>query len=776
MSDNSKDGESNTLVFGSHMPAEWIDQLLTALNAGDSDAATKTLAEAGELANTEERTRLAQGLSRRKRWSQAAWVYSQIDPSQRSLAARLDLNLAKNLAELAEHRPEIYRQLSDLTPDGRYRIGEQAGSLPTVLARREADGQFISLSPNNDPQQAVAQCLAQLEPVLNRGESVGLCGVGDGYFLKSLAESSRPLFLTMQQPVTLIEPDLHALRAALALHDYSGATGPIQQARFRWFVGADWAQQFAATLKSDPFIGCPTATVSQALHAKEIQEKLGDFVDRIGQHDEHARREVEAYYANESRESLDELLAPGSPRKPRVLLLTTRFSTVLQYATADAARGFEQAGWEAKIIIEPTDAHRLYQPAIRRELLDFKPDALFQIDHLRHEHGELFPPSLPFICWMQDHLPNLHNHYAATTVGPTDFLLTDAPSTYVTTFGYPARQFIPVAKLTRVVPPVYVGPASPRDEIIFVSNASHTPQKAMDQLSSALHCSESEKEFALECGRRVVARYFKGDSLPTYVDVCDLIRQTAADGGVGLDDASFRTLARLLTHPFNDCLYRQQALRWAASAANELGLSLGLYGKGWEDNQEFARHARGPIENGPALHELTARTPINLQIVPYLCLHQRLLDGVMSGGFFMVRRHPADWAPQHLLDLLESPDLVNDLANVHAGVVRDSKRALCSLGTEDLATMIGDWEAAALIVRGEGVLPDLDQVSFDNACELRVRLARFMNDESARRRIVERQSASISRRFSYAGAMSRIGQTMAARLAPAGASNIREAA
>ena len=41
------------------------------------------------------------------------------------------------------------------------------------------------------------------------------------------------------------------------------------------------------------------------------------------------------------------------------------------------------------------------------QLAEFKPDLVFQIDHLRYEHGDLFPPELPFVCWIQDHLANL---------------------------------------------------------------------------------------------------------------------------------------------------------------------------------------------------------------------------------------------------------------------------------------------------------------------------------------------------------------------------------
>ena len=71
--------------------------------------------------------------------------------------------------------------------------------------------------------------------------------------------------------------------------------------------------------------------------------------------------------------------------------------------------------------------------------------------------------------------------------------------------------------------------------------------------------------------------------------------------------------------------------------AIELGLALQMtniirdVGKDLEDGRIYL-----PLE------DLTRRSRINLQIVPFITLHQRLLDGLVAGGFFLVRDNPAD--------------------------------------------------------------------------------------------------------------------------------------
>ena len=763
--------------------ASCTDELLTALRAGERDRAGRALAAVEPPPGAEQLSAflrpLAEGLMRRRRWADAEWAFSQIpDLGRADPAAAMKRRLARNLAALETHRPAVYRQLVNLPPDDSFVVASAPTGLPTVAARR-ADGSLLSLSPGHDPLAAVARATHELKPVLDAGQALALCGAGDGYLLAALARDRRALFLGMEQPVLLIEPQPRALLACLMIHDYAGAGGPIEQPRFRWFVGPGWAKELEADLAADPFAGFPGATVGQSIDAAAVTAELQTVLAAVAGQDRRAKADVEAYYAATDQREQAALFGPNPPRRPRVLLLTTRFSTVLQYATRDAAAGFERAGWEPRVLIEPSPAHRLYRHGIRRALAEFKPDLVFQLDHLRHEHEDLFPPNLPFACWVQDHLPNLMNGRAGRSVGPTDFVLTDAASTYVGSYGYPKGQCIALSKLTTPPPTeAVIRPLHPpgQDDLIFVSNASRPPQTILDELLAAIP-SPADRDLAAECGRRLIESYAGGGSLATYPEVVALVREAATDLNARPTEDGAHALARRLTHPLNDALYRQQALRWAADAADRLGLTLALYGKGWEQHPDFARYARGPVEYGDALRDLTRRSAINLQVVPYLCLHQRLLDGIAAGGFFLVRRHPADVAPQAMLDLLEEyvgPG-VGSLGQTRAKVpppardrfeslLRECRRCLCSTGTEDPIEMIRAWQEAELLVAGEGVLPHSGDVSFADAESLRRLVGRFARDAAAREAVVRAQWLSVERRLTYAAGMGRVARQIGEKL------------
>jgi hypothetical protein len=405
---------------------------------------------------------------------------------------------------------------------------------------------------------------------------------------------------------------------------------------------------------------------------------------------------------------------------------------------------------------------------------------VFQIDHLRHEHRGLFPRNLPFACWIQDHLPHLASREAGAQIGPLDFVLTDTIDTYAEKFAYPKRQCVPLPKLVVRAEPVALSASDvlPADDLVFVSNASHTPEAMVGEAVRRFARNGETRTLIERCCRRMVEVYAAGGSVPTYQHVCGLLRESLKEADLSLPADGFDVLARWLTHPFNDALYRQQALGWARRVAREQGLALGLYGNGWESHPEFAPHARGPVAYGEALRRLTRRSTINLQIVPYLCLHQRLLDGLLAGGFFLVRTHPADLAPAALLDFVDAHagadarTTAGALAAVPlaqreilAALIGQCRPPMCTTGAEDVIAMARSWQEAGQLVGGVGPLPMLDAVGFENAATLADRVRRFVADAPARAAVSAAQRQSVAGRLSYDAGVRRVVGRIASLLA-----------
>jgi hypothetical protein len=686
---------------------------------------------------------------RRRRWAEAAHVFAQIEP--RDAGTEMKRLLSRNLAEFQVRHPHLYQQLLSLPATDAFGIAASTAGYPTVLAKRD-DGSVISLSGGSNPLASAQATLSQIKQATPNGESVALCGVGDGYLLQLLSQYPPALFMDTQQAVFVLEPRPQVLLHALMIHDFAGPTGPIAAERVRWFIGPDWAHALNDAVQQQPSIGLPITMIQQGLDAATIRDEVQAALQRLAARDTADKREIENYCAALTPEYLADLFGPNPPRAPRVALITTRFSTVLQFATRDTAEAFRELGWNAQVLIEPTPSHRLYRHAIRQAVADFKPDLVFQIDHLRSEHKELFPQDLPYICWIQDHLPQLKTPAAAASITSNDFVLTDAGPVYATTFGYPCRQIIGLNKLTRI-PPATPKAETFEHDLCFVSNASYECEVLLATRVKEYDGSSAGRELLDQAGAHLLATYAAERSVPTWIELLAMVRQVREELSLDVSAEEVLSLAAWLFHPFNDALYRQQALAWAAEVASSLKLDFALYGRGWEKNARFAKYARGPVAYGGDLERVTRRSRFNLQIVPYLCLHQRLLDGIAAGGFYLVRRHAADTEVGALLKLLDTPHA--DETELRR-LVAACHPALASSENDDVIEIARHWRETCLIDTDYSVLPEYPRTSFGSGEELRRSIEQFIQDPQTMHDIRQRQRESVTERFSYTSGIRRV--------------------
>ena len=531
--------------------------------------------------------------------------------------------LARNLAALEVHRPEVLATLVEaglLDAVQRYPLAVVGAGHP-VPTRINAEGKATLLAAGQDPPASAAAAVTQLADPIRRGDALCLADIVDGHLLAALAAAKPTLVVGQQQRVDVLESDPQRVTVCLMLHDWSGDDGPILDPRFDWYVGRKSLSIYEARLVNEPMMTLPQAILGREKRRNAIHEMLVRCREKIAKQQAVWQRRVDHHYADFRCEAL----TVGQMTRPKVLLITSRFTTVLQYSTADCEQAFRKLGWRTRKLIEPSDTHRMTTRAIAEALATFRPDLVFTIDQLRSHCDSAFPEKLPYVCWIQDQLSKFTNAQAGASIGPRDFVLSMVGPMYTQQWGYPARQIIELPKLTR--PPARPKEwASDGDDLVYVSSASQRVETLMDSFRG--------HDLLRTCAELIVAEYDAGRSLPTMWHVAQVVDRVCAEHACALTAEERALAVNQLVHPLNNALYRQQALRWVGEAADERGLSLAIYGGGWDEHPDFARFARGPVAYGPELEQLTRRSKINLQIVPSFCLHQRMLDGLVAGGFF----------------------------------------------------------------------------------------------------------------------------------------------
>lgn len=754
-------------------------ELTAALARGDLDAADRALAllpgeTPRELLEPVGMLHLARG-----RWAEAAATLAALPQREANVEALR--RYAGNLAALERHRPEVYRLLMS-TPAGEGYELDHASALPTVL--RRTPGGAKPIVPTGDPRRNLEQAAAHLKAF--GASPIALAGVGDGHVLRHLAEHPPATPLKNEQAVFVIEPDVDLLRATLLLQDFAKSGGPIAQPRFVWSVGPRWHESLLASLAAQPQLPMPTQVLNQSTDAAVVIDRYREIAAAFEAADVALRRELEEHYAKVPAAAFAAAMRGELARPPRAVLVTSRFTTVLQHSTRDTAEALAHLGWDAHVLIEDAPHLQLTVRHIRKRLHELRPDLVIVLDHLRYEYGDLFPPNLPFACWIQDELANLTCEKAGRSITPRDFVWTPAGVTYAGRYAYPLRQCVYLEKLTRM-PQRPATWAHGEDDLAFVSNASQRPEQLVGAIVALAGDRADVRELLQACCDRVLLAYRRGDHLHSYSQVRDIL----AEESLRLDAPPLpaETRERIVLEVFsklNNALYRQQALGWAAAAADALGLRLSLYGSGWETHPTFARHARGPVAYGPALEEVTRRARINLQVVPYAALHQRLLDGIAAGGFFLVRSHPLDALLPELERLgRELPDGLDRLDDARRHLRGEALAALES--TAKRYRVLCEHAGADPIALAKGMVrqgagprlcnpPRLGEVSFRDATTLRRLIARYVHDEPARRAVWREQCGYVERVMTYRGDLPRVLGLMADLLDAEAAETLRSSA
>ena len=163
---------------------------------------------------------------------------------------------------------------------------------------------------------------------------------------------------------------------------------------------------------------------------------------------------------------------------------------------------------------------------------------------------------------------------------------------------------------------------------------------------------------------------------------------------------------------------------------------------------------------------LPAEPKLICRLSPISACHQRLLDGLVAGGAFLVRAHPADTLMQELTNFLA------EHANPKAQSISDAKASIspalhmafdellerCAFVAElgDPVAVIRSCENAAILVPQQSALPHLDAVSFHDAATFKAKLKWMLDNPAERMRIAEAQRRNVEDRLSYTAGLRRV--------------------
>jgi hypothetical protein len=606
-----------------------------------------------------------------------------------------------------------------------------------------------------------------------------------GCLFKRVFDSSEKLFLTYSPWIYIIEPDPASLGLCLFVEE---SVDKWCHERVIIHAGGRCVEDFAATCRANLTRCLPDSCLHTPFAHRPVLDDLIATIQTINrEHGEALNASLKAaqsHYDSMPPDYWASRYAPGNcagvSQPLRVLGITSRFTTVLQYSMRDLKAAFERAGHTFDLLIEPTNADQHTQLAMARAVEESRPDLVFLIDHHRHEYGALFPKSVPYVCWIQDMLPNITTSAAADRMGARDFFIAADPAELARCYAYPADRGMCWTLATNhrlfSAEPLPDSELAPyRCDFSFVSNQSMTPA-AFHQAYSGRHGIPSANRRVLDyLFQRVQQINLETPENAGGLVAGSLIADMERDLGVAPTSIEHRNnICRTYIHPLSELFFRQTTLEWIADYCDRSGKSLQLYGNGWESHPRFARYAKGAIQNGPALRALYQASEISLQIIGSGAIHQRLLDGLAAGGFFLIRRTPIDSIHQpcrQLVQLVEqsgspigkpisttsNPELCAAIENLRPLLgARDSRSPLV-LSSEEL-DMVQSALASSARRFASAVFPaDYPRIVFGSREEFETSADRYLSDAALRRNIATTMRTVVENSFTYDAIVSDIG-------------------
>jgi len=261
---------------------------------------------------------------------------------------------------------------------------------------------------------------------------------------------------------------------------------------------------------------------------------------------------------------------------------------------------------------------------------------------------------VPWICWVQDPLPNLVASAPTSRRHPLQFCIGHHYERLFTQGGFERARFawapVPAARSACGADDASQNTTFD-SEIAYVSNQSETPGACADRLGASLSQSGLASRDAVSAALEAVRSLIESRG-PRSTRVMEALKRLAWEVASKADARGERRLGGLvftqLIEPIAERCARHQMVRWAAQIAQERGWRFALYGRGWDRHPEFASWARGPLSHGSEVARVYRRSAVGLHASPFQPLHQRVAECAFGGGLPLVRwfedfaRQPAD--------------------------------------------------------------------------------------------------------------------------------------
>ncbi len=678
-----------------------------------------------------------------------------------------------NCESLATHNPNLAAQLRSFKSTSEYFIRASANQI--TLGRRV--GQIIEPVPVAVPPPVAQQVVQNVFPKRTYDKAILVTGIDQGWIWQFLYDlpPNDPMQPGHRPPLYLLAGTIEQLWTMIHFHDWKEL---LADPRVRLFAGPDAVQQLRESLLQNMVVPWPkmSMTIDATLWptGTTLDAMLTEANAPLSARLATAKTRLRELYSWTTPETIATRLRSGEPL--RILGITSRYTTFLQHSMRDWLSAFDRLGHQTRLLIEGEDYQCNNNLVFADVCGEFQPDLVLMIDHYRSEFGGL-PDAAPCVMWVQDMLPNIFSNEAGAAQTDRDYCVGFGRLHLSTRCNYPAGRFLPTPMGINDER-FALGEASADElkqfgcDVSYVSHAS-TPADVLIKNQIDRLGSPAAVRFFKDVFDRMRGHYDSGGLILSEPVLRRLIDQSLQTAKCNLDKENYSTVHSFLTTQVNNAIVRHQTLLWLS----DLGIDLHLYGRGWENHPRLRRHAKGIADNKAQLRSIYLASKINIQVTPFGAVHQRLMDGLACGAFFLVRYNQGDavgtlhkqvweWCCRNNIQSEQQlrSQAPAEICEVMTAIDQLLRFELASNDMKlfDILQVVADSD---FMISASTVWPEYGDVSFATRDELSSKLSKYMDAPAERRRIALSMRERIIERASYRGISQRLLNFIANHLA-----------
>lgn len=360
------------------------------------------------------------------------------------------------------------------------------------------------------------------------------------------------------------------------------------------------------------------------------------------------------YYAENSSKIIKNIKSG----KPKILFLTSRFTTVLQYHTRDMKEAAEKMGITTELVIEKSDLHRTSFD-LYKQIYEFKPDILFCIDHFRFEQNYI-PKELFWICWVQDPMPHIMDFATPGKLLNTDYVLTHYTTwKEFTALGYPKDRLLdaPIPANDTIYKKYTLTQEEKENyscDICLVCHAGNF-KGFVETLLHAIPEEKIKEVIEKVCMEYYEMAYKKSEFLYSKEQIQTYLVRYFYQEGIVLNIEKINPFIKQFYYWINQRMFRAILVRWLIEAGYT---NIKLWGNGWVEDPEFRPYAMGVAENGEMLSKIYQASKIVIGNNIVTTAAGRAWESMLSGAFYMANYIPEENDAADIRKILKKEDFV----------------------------------------------------------------------------------------------------------------------